>query len=207
MRLRPRPWRNPLPKPSTWPTSIRLVSPWASSKKETAPSKSPGRKQPSLLEELFPEYAEKTSRKIGAQEELKPEVDLTTDMSLFHPSQDQKQSQSLGVHVTRAGRLEIISEKDSRRPRHTLLVLQRASKALTPDDFFRVIPQGQHIRGWRGQGGLLKGEIQVHPSSNMRLSMLMIHGSGSGARSRNATTSKLLVSPFRVGKPRQGVSG
>ncbi|KAK5161558.1 hypothetical protein LTR04_004191 [Oleoguttula sp. CCFEE 6159] len=105
---------------------------------------SPVKRVSSLLEELFPEEAKRKADEAQQNSERQvPRLPLdrtkppTSEPAWTVPQQD----------TIPEGR-DYLDEPDT-----TVLVLRNASKALTENDFRRVVPKGKHIEGWNLEQG------------------------------------------------------
>ena len=106
----------------------------------------------SLFEQLFPEDAIK--RPGSSQSDLArlPPPDL--EIWQVYPDDVRVQDQLQSKFKARGASLDAFREEET-----TILVLSRASPALSEADFRLVVPKGEHIEDWRGPGELLKGYL------------------------------------------------
>lgn len=117
-------------------------------------------KEPSLVEQLFPEISKRDEEQQAAAREV-PRVPLPNIDP--HVGSGVKRQQR---HTTRNSLTAQQQEADMEAagPGSAVLVLRNASPNLTEEDFRRLVPQGRHLEGWRlEQGDILK----VIPGQNL----------------------------------------
>ncbi|KAK8192749.1 hypothetical protein M8818_007921 [Zalaria obscura] len=113
-----------------------------------------------LLEELFPEEARRTSGEERKREREIPRLPLAQpDPSTVAPPPPRKEQ---GPPKSQRAR-ELEEQLAAQNEQISVLVLRNASKSLTEEDFKRVIPKGKHIEGWNLEQGDI---IQVIPGRN-----------------------------------------
>lgn len=138
----------------------RSRSRWLHSRKPAreALPKQPQKQRLSLLEELFPEEVYKRNasnaryqRKTKRIPRLPlPKVDDVNGLYQDGRTQDRTRPSEIPTAA--------FSERDSfRQWKLAVLVMRRASKSLTENDFRRAAPKGRHIDDWKGPGDILKG--------------------------------------------------
>lgn len=124
-------------------------------------------KKMSLLEELFPEEAQRRSAPAARPQKELPRLPL--DIPDVLQSQPEADKQGLRKNkelpLDRATYWESMTNTKKQYARLerqgdfiSVLVLNSASKNLGEEDFRRVIPQGKHIEGWSlERGDIIKG--------------------------------------------------
>lgn len=115
-------------------------------------------KQPSLIEQLFPE---ETRRYEEAQRKAAREIPRLP-LETYTPVADRRQTREHEVRDasrsdTARRREEHMRREDALSSHTTVLVLRNASTNLVEEDFRRLIPQGKHMEGWTlEQGDIIK---------------------------------------------------
>ncbi|KAK3686847.1 hypothetical protein LTR37_019399 [Vermiconidia calcicola] len=114
-----------------------------------------GPKEPSLFEQLFPDQ-EAERRKREARE--LPRIPLPSVEPVGRDSPTRTRARDVERTPRAPGALRRRMEwQDGQETKTSVLVLRNASKNLTEEDFRRLVPQGQHMEGWRlEQGDFLK---------------------------------------------------
>lgn len=107
----------------------------------------------SLLEELFPEDAQRNTPGSEAGEPNiprlpLPEIDNFSEEFPNDPGRSNAETKKLTQDATAAA---------FRQQHLAVLTLHVASKSLVEGDFRRVAPRGKHIDDWTGPGEILKG--------------------------------------------------
>ncbi|KAF2771530.1 hypothetical protein EJ03DRAFT_325566 [Teratosphaeria nubilosa] len=110
------------------------------------------KKQPSLIEQLFPEEAKRYQEARRAAQRDVPRLPLD-DLRPKSEGQSVRKIdpfESYGVGASLEARRRFLEMKrQSRDSREvTVLVMRNASRNLTDDDFRRLIPQSSHMEGW-----------------------------------------------------------
>lgn len=140
------------PRPPRWKQQAKPT--WLGSKVETGETNN--RK---LLEELFPEEAERRINPIKPKREREvPRLQLDVPIPTPLPARS-RQEEDVDLENRNARRLyKAMSNQERTKGVHTgVVILRNASNNLTDDDFRRLIPQGKHIEGWNlDRGDILK---------------------------------------------------
>ena len=132
----------------------------------------------SLFEELFPEEAKASEKEKKAQKfsetspgplraELLREFEWAKSKQ-FRQSADNKYD----AQNDHTGHMRRDEQEIRRRQDASVLVLTNASKSLSPSDFLRLSPKGQHIDGWAS--GIIKGNTFTITSTNQSLTVIFI---------------------------------
>ncbi|KAI9817361.1 MAG: hypothetical protein M1832_004667 [Thelocarpon impressellum] len=118
-----------------------------------------------LLEELFPEEAGTEYASARKKERHVPRLVLPSEPETVEtrirripsgPGPGQSQA-PLVRRVNTAGFIEgYVKGGQEQGKLPTVLVLHNASKSLVESDFRRIIPDGKYIKGWKGEGDILK---------------------------------------------------
>lgn len=119
-----------------------------------------------LLEELFPEEAERRTRLTKAKRERDvPRLQLDVPDLTPQPAGPRMEAEPDLDNRDARKYYGWLSSQEKKKGEHiSLLVLRNASKNLTDDDFRRLIPQGKHIEGWNlDRGDILKSVSWSHP--------------------------------------------
>lgn len=161
-------------------------------------------KKPSLLEELFPEEAQKSKRppSISVAKDYKvPRLPLPEVEELLDALEDDIERTSVrSLEVTRAAVANAF-----RRNNPAVLILRLASNSLVESDFRRIAPRGQHIDHWTGPGDILKGKQR--PRKGERCSNRLIWLSHPSARFEYAGTDRTLLHTLSQSSIRSSLPG
>ncbi|KAI9836085.1 MAG: hypothetical protein M1819_001699 [Sarea resinae] len=144
---------SPSPSPSSPSPSASTSTP------SPAPTTPPPTPAISLLQELFPESTKARwwtgrSAKPRAERHI-PRLALSSD---FQDLQDPH------LHSNDTSTIKKQTQQAKGPDTTTVVIIKNMSLSLTEDDFRRLVPQGQHISGWRNEGDILK----VIPGRNPR---------------------------------------
>lgn len=137
-----------------WPRSQPQTKPRQTHKgtEVNSPTDQHDPKSSSLLEELFPEEAQRRHEPTATEREV-PRLALDVPK----PTSDEEVKTPKAPFVMNKSMSRTYKLLETQRGETSVLVLRNASKNLVEDDFRRLIPQGKHIEGWNlTQGDIIK---------------------------------------------------
>ena len=119
----------------------------------------PSSKRPSLLEELFPEEAQKDDdRDPKFYDDVQnvprlplPDIDNFPEEFDHEPDREKDQPKRM---------TKVAAANAFRQQQLAVLSLDAGSKSLVESDFRRIAPKGQHIDDWTGPGDILKSGLR-----------------------------------------------
>ena len=114
----------------------------------------------SLLEELFPEEAQKLHIVSATSQEASADVPRLPPPEFLDLGDDYEDARTPERLKSQLASRDATSNA-FRQENPTVLIFSRASKAMTEDDFRRIAPRGAHIEEWRGPGDIMRGKRKL----------------------------------------------